>query len=310
MRIDSRPNTPRIPHSLTQRRFVGIEECISQDGLRSHYSGQVPGVYQNYILVHPYPSLRMIFTSPSLRIPGLCQSKLEDHIGGPEHVRASRVEALAQGIGVTAKVSWLTRVSRPSTHTQLKVPTNDNRPSIATSDMEIVEGKARWIHCTPLTGSDGKVGVIMIIVVDKQEATHPHSLPNLSSMPSMWPTGTGLVGPVLPRACAKTHNSFRSLDHTPERWQPRSSPSSVATAGTSPLRGSTVHNLPPRSMGGSRLYADYIKEIREAQKRVDSFSTRLRDHQDQTAGLGLMATAVSVKAVNGRGKTKKVGNTF
>lgn len=47
MRVDSRPSTPRIPHSPTQRRFVGIEECISQDGLRSNYSSQAPGVYQN-----------------------------------------------------------------------------------------------------------------------------------------------------------------------------------------------------------------------------------------------------------------------
>lgn len=44
LRADSRPSTP---HSPVQRRFVGIEERISQDGLRSHDSGRVPGVYQN-----------------------------------------------------------------------------------------------------------------------------------------------------------------------------------------------------------------------------------------------------------------------
>ena len=47
MRVDSRPSTPRMAHSPTQRRFVGIEERISQDGLRSHYTGTMPGVYQN-----------------------------------------------------------------------------------------------------------------------------------------------------------------------------------------------------------------------------------------------------------------------
>lgn len=52
LRIDSRPCTPtqRQPQSPTQRRFVGIEERISQDGLRSRYLGQVPGVYQNVCL--------------------------------------------------------------------------------------------------------------------------------------------------------------------------------------------------------------------------------------------------------------------
>lgn len=48
MRTDSRPSTPtRAPNSPLQRRFLGIEERISQDGLRSQYAGQLPGVYQN-----------------------------------------------------------------------------------------------------------------------------------------------------------------------------------------------------------------------------------------------------------------------
>ena len=49
IRIDSRPSTPTSRHSqsFAQRRFVGIEERISQNGLHSRYLGQVPGVYQN-----------------------------------------------------------------------------------------------------------------------------------------------------------------------------------------------------------------------------------------------------------------------
>jgi hypothetical protein len=48
VRVNSRPTTPRLAnHSPTTRRFVGIEERISQEGLRSTYFGQVPGVYQN-----------------------------------------------------------------------------------------------------------------------------------------------------------------------------------------------------------------------------------------------------------------------
>lgn len=47
LRIESRPSTPRQAQNSGQRRFLGIEERISQDGLRSHYTGQIPGVYQN-----------------------------------------------------------------------------------------------------------------------------------------------------------------------------------------------------------------------------------------------------------------------
>ena len=145
-------------------------------------------------------------------------------------------------------------------------------------------------------------------MVDKQEAAH--SLPNSSNTSSVQPVGAGLVGPVPARARATSYNSHRSLDHTPERWQPRSSPSSVTTAVTPPLTGATVNNPPSRSMGGSKLYADYMKEIREAQKRPGSFSTQPRDREEQSFALGSMATAVAVKAVIGKGRTKKVGGTF
>lgn len=303
-----------------------------------------------YILVRPYPSLRIIFTSPSLRIPGLCQSKLEDHIGGPEHVRDSLIEALAQGIGVTAKISWLTRVSRASPN--LALPVSDDA-SIRTSD-DIIEGKARWIHCTPLTGSDGKVGVIMIIMVDKQDSLA--RLPGMISLPSM--RSAGAIGPA-PRTRARSHASFRDESVTPERWTPRgrASPENVIKERPSaeesrksmditvghrlsslpkPIQNETRSEATPREAthtrgesrgearsptvtpstthshrrAGSRLYADWMREIREAQKRVDSFSTRLREQDVHDPALGSMARAVEVKAVDGRGRTKKIGGTF
>ncbi|KZM24421.1 phosphorelay sensor kinase [Ascochyta rabiei] len=301
MRTDSRPSTPKLMHSPSTRRFVGIEERISQEGLRSQYSGRTPGVYQNYILVRPYPSLRIVFTSPSLRIPGLCQSKLEDHIGGPEHIRDSLVDALARGIGVTAKISWLTRI--PQSSSRLEVPTPDNGASIATNNADTIEGKARWIHCTPLTGSDGEVGVIMIIMVDKQDVAN--NLSNISNMSSMRSASDELVDPVPSHARARSYNSKgrRSLDHTPERWQPRSGPPSVAMGGT-------ISNPLLRSIGGSRLYAETIKEIRESQKKPEPFSTKPRDNADQYPGLGLTATAVSVQAAQARGRIKKARGTF
>lgn len=238
-----------------------------------------------------------MFTSPSLRVPGLCQSKLEDHIGGPEHVRDSLIEALAQGIGVTAKVSWLTRVSRPNT--RFEAPISDDGASIATNDIEVIEGKTRWIHCTPLTGSDGKVGVIMIIMVDKQDTAH--NLPILSGLHEIGhPTATGeFISPAPPHAGAHSRNRSYPSGHTPERWQPRSGPPSIAAGVTPSLR----------SIGSSKLYADYMKEIRETQKRVDSFSSRMRESQERYPELGSMATAVPMKAISGRGRLR-TGGTF
>lgn len=64
--------------------------------------GHLGRVYEHYVLVRPAPSLRILFASPSLRIPGLLQSSLLDRIGGPIRVREQVIEALVKGQCVTA----------------------------------------------------------------------------------------------------------------------------------------------------------------------------------------------------------------
>ena len=70
----------------------------------------------------------------------MLQSPFMNRIGSTERVREELVAALAEGRGVTAKVRW---VSRPED-----------------------EGRNRWIHCTPLLGHNGSVGVWMVVLVD------------------------------------------------------------------------------------------------------------------------------------------------
>ena len=88
--------------------------------------------------------LRILFASPSLRVPGILQSPFMDKIGGSNRVREELTAALAEGRGVTAKVRWVTK-----------------------SDGE---GRNRWIHCTPLLGSNGHIGVWMIVIVDDEHS--------------------------------------------------------------------------------------------------------------------------------------------
>lgn len=64
--------------------------------------GYLGRVYEHYVLVRPAPSLRILFASPSLRIPGLLQSSLLDRIGGPARVREQVIQALVKGQSVTA----------------------------------------------------------------------------------------------------------------------------------------------------------------------------------------------------------------
>lgn len=123
----------------------------SPDGTRSFSlgrpSGKLSGIYENYLLVRPFPSLRILFASPSLRVPGILQSPFMAKIGGSGRVRDELTQALADGRGVTAKVRWVTK--------------------------QDVEGRNRWIHCTPLIGSNGAIGVWMVVIVDDESSTPP-----------------------------------------------------------------------------------------------------------------------------------------
>lgn len=81
-------------------------------------------------------------------MPGILQAPFLSRIGGSARVRDELTTALAEGRGVTAKVRWV-----PGRHGE-------------------EEGRARWIHCTPLLGHNGSVGVWMIVLVDDE-----HSVP-------------------------------------------------------------------------------------------------------------------------------------
>lgn len=64
-------------------------------------------------------------------------------IGGSGRVRDELTAALAEGRGVTAKVRWVSKVDG--------------------------EGRSRWLHCTPLVGSNGQIGVWMVVLVDDDD---------------------------------------------------------------------------------------------------------------------------------------------
>ncbi|RMY77040.1 hypothetical protein D0863_01592 [Hortaea werneckii] len=176
---ESNRSIPQERLAYRGRRILGMEDTPTERALWPHVSlgpsGRLPGVYQNYLLVRPYPSLRITFTSPALRIPGLLQTKFLDRIGGPQHVREGILESLAHGQGVTAKISWLTNSASSVA---------GDRQSLA------LEGKPRWIHCTPMLGSDERVGVWMVVMVENEEVTGQLNRHRYESTPGS-PTALG-----------------------------------------------------------------------------------------------------------------------
>lgn len=78
-----------------------------------------------------------------------------DRVGGPQQLREGILDAFEHGTSVTAKISWLT-------HPGSNGDSHQNQG---------VQGKPRWIHCTPLLGSDERVGVWMVVVVENEDIT-------------------------------------------------------------------------------------------------------------------------------------------
>lgn len=64
-------------------------------------------------------------------------------IGGSSRVQDELTSALAEGRGVTAKVRWVSKADE--------------------------EGRSRWIHCTPLIGSNAQIGVWMVVLIDDDQ---------------------------------------------------------------------------------------------------------------------------------------------
>ncbi|KAL8997244.1 MAG: hypothetical protein Q9169_003437 [Polycauliona sp. 2 TL-2023] len=152
---DPQPHNDRVPSSS-----ANVDSTIQPPGL-----GTTPslGFYKNYLLVRPHPSLRILFASQDLRVPGILQSPLMDQIRGSPRVRDDLYHALEAGQKVTAKIQWLSQASG--------------------------DGIGRWIHCTPLISASGLIGVWMVILVDDDEEPNaalvqpqPESLPTTMEM--------------------------------------------------------------------------------------------------------------------------------
>ncbi|KAL8940651.1 MAG: hypothetical protein Q9216_002699 [Gyalolechia sp. 2 TL-2023] len=136
----SRSGAPHRPRLLLKEPTT---DFASASVANNRIGGRLSGIFQHYLLIRPHPSLRILFASPTLRVPGILQSPFMNKIGGSLRVRDELTSALAEGRGVTAKVRWVTRADE--------------------------DGRNRWIHCTPLVGSNGQIGVWMVILVDDDQ---------------------------------------------------------------------------------------------------------------------------------------------
>jgi hypothetical protein len=142
-------------------------------------AGSLPGVYHNYLLVRPDPSLHILFASSALQTTAdLRQTPLLSHISTSVNTLAALQKAFVQGIPVTGRVVWKptaraagasngmfsNRASALSSHPpgmDSHASWHSNADALGTS----VAGQSQWMSATPLVGSDDRVGVWVIVIV-------------------------------------------------------------------------------------------------------------------------------------------------
>lgn len=170
----SMPSLPSRASSSSLTLF-SRGSASSLDGAGSAPHQPLPAIFKNYLVVRPYPSLRILFASPSLRVPGTLQSHLMSRIGGSQRIHQELEQAFAAGQSVTAKVKWLPSTglrntpANPGTLSDASSASTGSTGGVGAADgSESVgrEGRPRWIHCTPLLGANGSVGVWVVVLID------------------------------------------------------------------------------------------------------------------------------------------------
>ncbi|OAP54218.1 hypothetical protein AYL99_11319 [Fonsecaea erecta] len=131
---------------------------LGQSG-RSGLSGKLPGVYDSYMLIRPAPSLRIIFVSSVLRrrLGNIVQHPFLSHVAASANTLKGLRESFSVGAPVSAKISLL-------------IEAGDRKDGMATRGGSKLQdaGQSRtcWISATPLLGSDDKIGVWMVVIVE------------------------------------------------------------------------------------------------------------------------------------------------
>ena len=153
---------------------MGEKERVAWSLAQTGPSGKLPGVYQSYFLVRPAPSMRIIFVSPALRKVGnLLQKRFMDHISAPSKTMTGLDESFAAGVPVTAKVAF---AHDPAAFQHLRTkPKRDMISRIRGRDIddepEARPGRTCWLSATPMRGSDDRVGVWIVVMIEKKGIT-------------------------------------------------------------------------------------------------------------------------------------------
>jgi hypothetical protein len=125
------------------------------------------GVYHNYLVVRPDPSLHILFASTALQTAAdLRQTPLLSHVSTSVNTLAGLQKAFAQGTPVTGRVVWKPAVRGVGINdTSSGSHSSWHSAAVGHALEASVAGQSQWLSATPLVGSDDPVGVWVIVII-------------------------------------------------------------------------------------------------------------------------------------------------
>ncbi|KAJ4389164.1 hypothetical protein N0V93_006627 [Gnomoniopsis smithogilvyi] len=283
---------------------VNAPNLGSQPSLASMNAiGKPPAIFENYLVVRPYPSLRILFASPTLRVPGMLQSHFMSRIGGSRRIHEQLEHAFAEGHCVTATVKWISAGNGlrnvASTGT---IPDSASGASGSTGSTGTVlggnghesigqEGRRRWIHCTPLLGANGHVGVWVVVIVDDdgdmaETRRQRREISRQAAPPVAPPADRGAGGP-------KSPMSFEKMSHADFSISNRVSEGEFIRKHANSMYEDTKAGQNPRMDGGEReweksweiLRAEKVEEIQRSEMRVKNEESQRSEMRTKSPGI-------------------------
>ncbi|KAL9624857.1 MAG: hypothetical protein Q9160_000904 [Pyrenula sp. 1 TL-2023] len=208
-----RKHGPQTRRNLVESAIMDDDEIDERERASwtlstSSLSGRLPGVYQNYLLLRPSSSLRIIFVSPSLRKMGnMLQTPFFSHISSSASVLSGLKESFDSVTPVTANVSWrTTSIKRPRTRDQHSTAADGQNGNVVD---ESLGPRACWISATPLLGSDDQVGIWMVLLIERPSTNTTSMIPSrLTSRPPV------ISNHVSPPASRKRNKETKTTNHS------------------------------------------------------------------------------------------------
>ena len=274
------------------------EERASWTLALSGRSGKLPGVYKKFFLLRPTNSLRIVFVSPALQKFGnLLQTPFLTYVSASETTLTGLKDSFSSGTPVTAKIAWHQNGRSRTNHGSHQATSAGDVVVDLPKDNIPQKPQTCWIAATPLLGSDDKIGVWMVIMVDKNSLRNSRPpqrpMPPENQSPVRSHNGRSQVNGMGRHHSTATSTQTEAYENELVR---RSVPAPVARAERVVINGSPQVSEFPMTTNGATITMDddrYGRPWSESSEAMENSGTGMgavdREGRDRTSNQGRRA---------------------